>query len=265
MRVFIAIAIAFAGIGQAQFLPPNAAGVTMGHVHLNVKNVEVQKKFWMELFSARQLKREGLQGVEVPGMIILFSQKDPSAPSEGAIIDHFGFKVRNTEEFLKNCRDAGYVTRAVFKGVEGFPNAYIEGPDGVKVEVQEDASRTEPPSPNHLHYQVKDVFALRDWYVKTFGAVARKRGNLDTADISTMNLTFSANREDAPRPATKGRALDHVGFEVKNLEAFSKQLEANGVHFDVPYRKIPALGIAIAFLTDPMGGYIELTEGLEAF
>jgi extradiol dioxygenase family protein len=80
-----------------------------------------------------------------------------------------------------------------------------------------------------------------------------------------MNLTFSANREDAPRPATKGRALDHVGFEVKNLEAFCKQLEANGVHFDVPYRKVAALGIAIAFLTDPMGGYIELTEGLDTF
>jgi hypothetical protein len=37
------------------------------------------------------------------------------------------------------------------------------------------------------------------------------------------------------------------------------------VKFDVPYRKIPRLGIAIAFLTDPTGGYIELTEGLGAF
>jgi catechol 2,3-dioxygenase-like lactoylglutathione lyase family enzyme len=265
MRVLVAIALAFAGTSQAQLLPFNDAGVTMGHVHLNVNSVEVQKKFWRELFSATPLKREGLTGVKVPGMIILFTQKDPTAPSEGAVIDHFGFKVRNTEQFLKNCRDAGYVTRPVFKGVEGFPNAYIEGPDGVKVEVQEDASRTDPPAPNHVHYMVKDVFALRDWYVKTFSAVARKRGILDTADISTMNLTFQTIRDDAPRPATKGRALDHVGFEVKNLEAFCKKLEANGVHFDVPYKKIPALGIAIAFLTDPMGGYIELTEGLDTF
>jgi catechol 2,3-dioxygenase-like lactoylglutathione lyase family enzyme len=265
MRILVALAVAFAAAGQGQLLPPNAAGVTMGHVHLNVHNVEAQKKFWVDLFGATPLQREGLQGVKVPGMLILFTQNDPAAPSEGAVIDHFGFKVRNTEEFLRTCRDAGFLTRPPFKGVEGFPNAYIEGPDGVKVEVQEDSSRTGPPAPNHVHYQVKDVAALRDWYVKTFGAVARKRGILDTADISTMNLTFSANREDAPRPATKGRALDHVGFEVKNLEAFCKQLEANGVHFDVPYRKVAALGIAIAFLTDPMGGYIELTEGLDTF
>lgn len=265
IKVLVAVAIAFAGAGQAQLLPPNAAGVTMGHVHLNVSNVEAQKKFWVDLFGATPLKREGLQGVKVPGMLILFTQKDPTAPSEGAVIDHFGFKVHNTQEFLKNCRDAGFVTRPVFRGVEGFPNAYIEGPDGVKIEIQEDASMTGPPAPNHVHYQVKDVFALRDWYVTTFGAVARKRGILNTADISTMNLTFSANREDTPRPATKGRALDHVGFEVKNLEAFCKKLEADGVHFDVPYHKVPTLGIAVAFLTDPMGGYIELTEGLDTF
>ena len=265
MRFFVAVAVALGATSQAQLMPPNSAGVTMGHVHLNVKDVDAQKKFWVELFGATPLKREGLQGVKVPGMLILFTKKDPTAPSEGAIIDHFGFKVHNTEEFLKNCRDAGFKTRPVFKGTEGFPNAYIDGPDGVKIEVQEDTSLTGPPVPNHLHYQVKDVFALRDWYVKTFGAVPRKRGSIDTADISAMNLTFSPNREDEPRPDTKGRALDHVGFEVKNLQAFCKQLEASGVKFDVPYRKIPNLGIAVAFLTDPKGGYIELTEGLDTF
>jgi catechol 2,3-dioxygenase-like lactoylglutathione lyase family enzyme len=147
MRFLVALGMAIVGAAQAQLLPPNAAGVTMGHVHLNVKNVEAQKKFWMELFGATPLQREGLQGVKVPGMLILFTQKDSAAPSEGAVIDHFGFKVRNTEEFLKSCRDAGFVTRPPFKGVEGFPNAYIEGPDGVKVEVQEDSARTGPPAP----------------------------------------------------------------------------------------------------------------------
>ena len=53
--------------------------------------------------------------------------------------------------------------------------------------------------------------------------------------------------------------------EKQKLEIDCKQLEANGVKLDVPYRKIPKLGIAIAFLTDPMGGYIELTEGLGAY
>ena len=47
MRFFLAVTIAaaLAGTGQAQLLPPNAAGVTMGHMHLNVKDVAVQRKF----------------------------------------------------------------------------------------------------------------------------------------------------------------------------------------------------------------------------
>ena len=64
---------------------------------------------------------------------------------------------------------------------------------------------------------------------------------------------------------TKGHSLDHIGFEVKNLEAYCKRLEAAGIKFDVPYRKVPNLGIAIAFLTDPAGAYIELTEGLDTY
>ena len=56
--------------------------------------------------------------------------------------------------------------------------------------------------------------------------------------------------------------MDHIGFEVKNLEASCKRLEQNGVKFDSPYKKDPELGMSTAFFTDPWGTYIELTEGL---
>jgi catechol 2,3-dioxygenase-like lactoylglutathione lyase family enzyme len=56
--------------------------------------------------------------------------------------------------------------------------------------------------------------------------------------------------------------MDHIGFEVKNLEAFCKKLEAQGVKFEIPYRDVPQLGLKIAFLVDPEGTRIELTEGL---
>jgi hypothetical protein len=50
---------------------------------------------------------------------------------------------------------------------------------------------------------------------------------------------------------------------VDNLEAFCAELEAKGVRFDRPYTEIPALGLGIAFFTDPWGVYVELTEGLD--
>jgi len=50
---------------------------------------------------------------------------------------------------------------------------------------------------------------------------------------------------------------------VKDLEAFCKKLEEMGIKLAVAYRKVPALDIAIAFITDPWVTYIELTEGLD--
>ncbi len=268
MKPLLALAAIAAVLGpaRAQLAPPNEAGVTMGHVHLNVRDMEVQKKFWMDYFGAVPLKKAGLTGVKVPGMLILFRQQAATGGSEGTSMDHFGFKVPNTAEALKRFREGGIKVESEFKGTEGFPNAYVIGPDDVKIELQEDTSLTVPSIAYHLHFMnaVGDQIKLRDWYAKNFGAAVKKRGQHEAADIPGMNLTFGVTR-NPPNIGTKGRSVDHIGFEVKNLEAFCKTLEANGVKLDVPYRKIPSAGIAIAFLTDPFGTYVELTEGLDQF
>ena len=64
---------------------------------------------------------------------------------------------------------------------------------------------------------------------------------------------------------TRGRVIDHVGFEVKDLQAFCKKLEADGVKFDEPYSQSRHKSFASAELTDPWGISIELTEGLNKF
>jgi hypothetical protein len=65
------------------------------------------------------------------------------------------------------------------------------------------------------------------------------------------------------RPAaTAGRAYDHVGFEVKNLADFLKKLEAQGITPTQAFRHNDVLNIDLAFITDPWGTNIELTEGL---
>ena len=120
---------------------------------------------------------------------------------------------------------------------------------------------TVPIARHHIHFFNGAVADTKNWYAKTFGAVPGKRGQFEAADLPGVNLTFSAS--DTPTAGTKGHSLDHIGFEVKNIEAFCKKLEASGVKFDSPYRKMANLGLALAFFTDPWGAYIELTEGLD--
>ena len=90
------------------------------------------------------------------------------------------------------------------------------------------------------------------------------RGTIETtAWAPGQNLSFAGTRTE--RVATRGRAIDHIGFEVEDLESFCDMLEARGIVFDVPYREILSIELKIAFLTDPSGVYIELTEGYDKY
>ncbi len=259
----LALLAAFLAPARAQLHPPNEVGVSMGHVHLNVRDVDEHKKIWMEHFGAKPLSREGLAGVKIPGMLILFRKKEPAGGMEGTALDHFGLKVPNTANTLAAWRVAGLEVHSEFTGTEGFPNAYLLAPDGVKIEIQQDVDLPHTAIAYHLHFYGMDHMTLLDWYVDTFSAFKRKRGHHDAADVPGINLTYNTPKQ--PRPGTKGRSMDHIGFEVKNLEAFCKQLEAKGIKFDVPYRKAPKLGLGLAFFTDPSGVYMELTEGLDKY
>ena len=101
---------------------------------------------------------------------------------------------------------------------------------------------------------------MQAWYVKTFGAAAGTRAQFQTADLPGIDLTFSAS--PTVPVTTKGRALNSVGFEVKDLAGFLVKLQAAGVKIERPYAKIPKSSVGVAYFTDPWGTYIELTEGL---
>jgi catechol 2,3-dioxygenase-like lactoylglutathione lyase family enzyme len=261
LPLVVALSLWSASPAFAQLATPSEAGLVMGHVHLNVRDIQVQKQLWIDQFGAVPLAKPGLEGVKLPGMLILFDRKESKGGSEGTVLDHFGLKVRNLSETLQRWRVAGYAVQREFKGTEGFPNAYLMGPDAVRIELQEDTSLPQRAIAYHLHFMLADQVTLRDWYVKTFSIASSMRGTHEAADIPGINLSFTAVK----RPTaigSAGRAIDHIGFEVRDLEAYCKRLEARGLKFDVPYHKLAGRDLAVAMLTDPYGVAIELTEGL---
>lgn len=258
------LTVSLASPAYGQLARPSAVGITYGHVHLNVKDIEVHKKLWVDHFGGVVVQKGPLTAVKLPGMLIAFRETAPTGGSEGTVMDHFGFKVRNIAEVLAKWRAAGYTVTREFVGAEGFPNAYLTGPDNLKIELQEDKSLPVVASAYHIHFLAPDYVKLLDWYVDTFSLTRRKRGTIETtADAPGMNLSFQTS--PTPTVGTKGRTIDHIGFEVDNLEAFCKTLAAKGITFDVPYRDVPAVGLKIAYITDPLGVYIELTEGYDAY
>src|SRR5213594_1095017 len=192
MRLLLsaALALSITWPAHAQLAAPNAAGVSYGHVHLNVKDVELHKKLWVDHFGGVVVQKGPLTAIKLPNMLIALRQAEPTGGSEGTVVDHFGFRVRNIADVLQSWRAAGYQVTREFTGAEGFPNAYLSGPDGLKIELQEDTSLRVKAAANHVHFMVADPAKLRDWYVQMFGAVPRARGTIPiTADVPGLNLS----------------------------------------------------------------------------
>jgi catechol 2,3-dioxygenase-like lactoylglutathione lyase family enzyme len=242
---------------SAQLAPPNDKGVTMGHLHLNVSDISSAKRFWVDVLGATPMKPGAIEGVEMPGALVIFKHAVPTGPTIGSAVNHLGFTIKTVAEYTARLQAAGIPFEANKNGNQ----LMIAGPEGLRIELTADPTLQVQIAHHHVHFSTVQVPEMQAWYAKIFGAIPGKRDRFDAADIPGANLSFSP-AATAPAPA-KGRALDHVGFEVKNLEAFCRKLEQSGVKFDVPYRKAPALGISYAFFTDPWGAYLELTEGLK--
>lgn len=243
---------------------PNEAGLSYGHVHLNVTDLELHKRLWVEHFDAEIVTKGPLTSARFENMYIIFTEAEPTQGSRGTVMDHFGFKVRNIETFLAKWRSAGYEVGPEFIGAEGQKNAYITMPDGAYVELQEDQQLAREISGYHIHFFAPDAEELLAWYSDILDIEVRPRGSIaTTTNVPGMNMSFATTDDD--RAPTRGTAIDHIGFEVEDIEAFAAMLVSKGATLDSPVRDIPVIGLKIAFLTDPSGTFIELTEGLDDY
>jgi catechol 2,3-dioxygenase-like lactoylglutathione lyase family enzyme len=259
----------------AQLSAPNAMGVAMGHLHYVVHDVQANKTFWIAL-GGRPLKVGAIDVVAFPDVLVFLSQGESSGGTNGSVVNHVAFKVRSLAALEASGMKVTYLKQ--YPGV-----ASVVSPEGERIELFDETSEnlvftldpglsdaaaerhhrkmTVPIVVHHIHLFVPagaEVQA-KEWYARLFGGVNGKRWHYEATDLPGINLNFSS--AERPAVATKGRMLDHIGFEVTNLKAFCGKLEANGVKLDAPYRT-HADGVATAWLTDPWGTSIELTEGL---
>lgn len=244
--------LSFPVSGLSQLTTPNDNGVSIGHIHLFSKDPDAQRKVWVEAFGAQPTKTGTLEMLRLPGVFIIINRSDPSGGSVGSTADHIGFSVRDLNEIKTKLA-------AVNVQMEG---PFVAMPDGLRVELLEEKAQTLPIVMHHIHLTSVNGEMLRRWYVKTFGAEAGARRSLPAAMFFGNEVDFLNSASPTPPAPTKGRVIDHIGFEVRNLEAFVKQLQADGVTIEAPYRDMPNLDLKIAFIVDPVGTRIELTEGL---
>lgn len=261
----------------AQLIAAKDGAVVYGHHHLNVTSAAAHTAFLVDALGGVPVTVAGRTIIRFPNVLVFMREQAPTGGSIGTTADHLGLSLPNLEPVIARLKAGGYrmITREVVPAdwsvtdditrnpAGGNPIAFVLGPDDLKVELVQASAQRTPVALQHVHFHGPERERMQVWYIKVLGAEAGPMapgGRFLTATLPGVSLHFSAST--TPLVGTKGRVVDHVGFEVDGLPALLKRLETLGVTAE-NVRRVPELGIDIAFITDPWGTFIELTEGLD--
>jgi len=267
-KTFVALLLAstlMAANAAAQLEPVNQAGVTMGHWHLISKDVEANKKLFLAM-GGKLYMPGGQPLIGFPGLYITLSlgTEKGEGGTVGSVVNHVGFIVDNVQKRVAEWKTAGVTVLpggALPSGGTRLDQAFVETPDGVRMEVLEDKTQTVPIRHEHVHLWLPaaDLPRARAWYAKTFGGEIGTRNNVPVVNLPGVQLRFNA--ADAKQAPTRGRVFDHFGFDVNDHAAFVRRLEAEGVTLDQPVAT-GSTGNTIVYITDPWGARIEIVQRL---
>src|SRR5204862_7268002 len=90
-----------------QLAPPNAAGVSLGHIHLYVSDVPAQQKFWATMGGV-PLANQRLEMIQFPGVFILLRRGETKGGTVGSIVNHIGFVWKDLPAAMARWQAAGY-------------------------------------------------------------------------------------------------------------------------------------------------------------
>ena len=228
----------------------------MGHLHIITPDPTAHRKLWIDVLGGKLVKAGPVEFAMFPGVLVGFRPGPSSGGTVGSIIDHLGFAVKDFEGTKAKIEAAAKIVSVN----ETSRQFFALFPGDVTVEFTEDKNQSVPIRHHHIHFATPQEDEMRAWYAKLFGAVPGMRGKFKAADLPGVNLSWKP--ADKPTLPSKGRVMDHIGFEVKDINGFAKKAVEAGATIQMQPTKRPDLGLTISFLTDPWGAQIELTEGL---
>jgi catechol 2,3-dioxygenase-like lactoylglutathione lyase family enzyme len=194
-----------AGTATAQPAPVNQASVTMGHWHIASKDVEANKKLFVAM-GGKLYMPGGQPLIMFPGLYIslILGNEKGEGGSVGSVVNHVGFIVDNVQKRVAEWKAKGVKVLpggALPGGGNRLDQAYVETPDGVRMEILEDKMQTVPIRNEHIHFflPAAEIPKAVEWYAKTFGGQAATRNNAPVVNLPGVQLRFNpADTKQAP-------------------------------------------------------------------
>jgi lactoylglutathione lyase len=257
------MALVFAGLLMTAASAAGQASVPYDHVHLAVADPEKAEAWYTANLNGSVGENPGRVAFEpwtnrapLPIQFIFLKAENPK-PSEGSVIDSVGFVVQGIDAKVRAIQAAGATIKRPIETVPGlWKRAVVTDPWGTNIELIESGERS---GFHHVTLRVPDPESSIGWYLRSFGGERTKLGGrLDAVKYGNTYLIVA--RGDRAMPS-RGRAIDHLGFGPRSMDATAIDLKTKGVTFTAePAAKPNQFGHRTAYVEDPSGVRIELVE-----
>src|SRR5258706_15069452 len=190
----------------------------MGHWHLAAKDVEADKKLFLAM-GGKLYMPGGQPLISFPGLFIslILGTEKGEGGTVGSVVNHVGFIVDNVQMRVAQWKAAGVTVLPGGKLPDGktrLDQAYVETPDGVRMEILEDKTQTVPIRNEHIHLALPaaEVPKAVAWYARVFGGQAATRNNAPVVNLPGGQMRL--NTADTPQAPTRHPLLDQIRLHL---------------------------------------------------
>lgn len=229
------------------------------HVHLSAPDTKAAAEWYAKHFGGEVTKSGPFDATLFGEALVKFKAGKPGfGGSQGTSVDHIGFSMPGLEEKMKALEADGAKVLGQVREVPagGFSFAFVEDPWGTKIELIDDA---ELRGFHHVHIRVQERDTVLKWFTETFGGeVAPFKNMAALPGIKYDGMWLLAMESREPVEPIVDRAIEHLGWRMKDIRELAAKLEGQGTKFLVPLRE--SEGHLMAFIEGPQGIKIELVE-----
>ncbi len=219
--------------------PALAQAADYHHVHITTSSPAKGVEWYSEYMECEPLADRD-DAANCDGVEVVFVPQATTGGSQGTGINHIGFSFPDLTAKMAALEAVGVRGSGVrlqrnpdgstIRDIPGlFKIAFIFDPWGTRIELVED---DEYLGFHHIHLSATNPQETLAWYRDVMGGEpASMRGMLDGLLFDDVWLLVSQHPEGSAPATTQGRAIDHIGFMVDDLDAASGDLRQRNIHF----------------------------------
>ena len=234
-RIVLALVVAVASLVA---IPAVAHAADYHHVHITGASPSEGVRWYTRHLDCEPVA-DRPDAADCGGVELIFMVQPTMGSTQGTGVNHISFSYPDLTAKMAELEAVGvrgsgvrlqrFPDGSTLRDVPGlFKIGFIFDPWGTRIEMVEDPDTL---GFHHIHLSATDPAATLAWYQDVFGGEpASLKGQLDGLRFGDVWVLVSEHGDGTPA-TTRGRALDHIGFVVPDLDAAAADMRRKGVVF----------------------------------